>query len=203
MRYQVGSDYYFIHVAYTAGDSAVRMTDLFLPWQDELHEIRVRKLTCKEHHKVPGDWDDEKKYDGFIFVDEDGAQWNNQYPVASYGQIDTSRDRFVQKAHADEEIDGFDRAALWEAIRGEWDACNFIDGILRSLNPRSLEYLGDGEVEKIAAMEKFKDQVIEKLEKVSGKKVVIAPWEITRNDGRVDTVKAVLRSKLLEPAAAA
>ena len=56
------------------------------------------RLTVIEHHKVPGEWSAALEYDGYILQDENGARWYNQYPYASYGQLDDSYDRVFHRS---------------------------------------------------------------------------------------------------------
>lgn len=99
MRYTVNEHTLFVNIDFTMGD--LRYGNLYLPWHDKLNKITIRKLLCKEHHKVPDchDPNQELKHDGFIFVDETtDAPWYNQYPSASYGQIDDSNNWRVRNA---------------------------------------------------------------------------------------------------------
>lgn len=91
MRYTPGNKYHFIHIDYTVGSP--RFGSMYCPWDDILHGMTIKEFTCVEHHKVPGEWDDEKQHDGFIFKDAEGNAWHNQYPRASYGQISTDNDQ--------------------------------------------------------------------------------------------------------------
>ena len=95
MRYEVGTKYPFMHVDYTP--ATPRYRGLYLPWEDRLNNIAVAFLECVEHHKVPDchDPDRELKYDGYVFVDIHGKRWANQYPSASYGQIDDTMNWLV------------------------------------------------------------------------------------------------------------
>lgn len=52
-----------------------------------ISKIQFNELTVTEHHKVSGEWSDEKEYDGFKAVDKNGLIYSNQYPIASYGQL--------------------------------------------------------------------------------------------------------------------
>lgn len=62
------------------------------PEQYSIAQIFFNELTVTEHHKVPGEWDNEKKYDGFILIDGQNRVWHNQYPRAIYGQLSDSSD---------------------------------------------------------------------------------------------------------------
>lgn len=94
LRYSPGLRYIFIHIEYE------RATDrpsigMYFPGHDKIEKFRVEELECAEHHKVgwaEGGGDD-KPYDGFIFKDpDDGEEWHNQFPAASYGQLNDSAD---------------------------------------------------------------------------------------------------------------
>jgi hypothetical protein len=62
------------------------------PNQFDITNIFFNELTVTEHHKVSGEWSDEKQYDGFILKDTQDRVWHNQYPRASYGQLSDSND---------------------------------------------------------------------------------------------------------------
>lgn len=58
-----------------------------IPSLYSVSKIQFNELTITEHHKVAGEWSDEKEYDGFKAVDKNGLTYSNQYPTASYGQL--------------------------------------------------------------------------------------------------------------------
>lgn len=60
------------------------------PSMFDIKDIKFILLTISKHHRVPGDFSDKIEYDGFQAVDTNGDIWNNQYPRASYGQLDDS-----------------------------------------------------------------------------------------------------------------
>lgn len=62
------------------------------PEEYSIAQIFFNELTVTEHHKVPGEWDNEKKYDGFVLKDSQDRVWHNQYPLAIYGQLSDSHD---------------------------------------------------------------------------------------------------------------
>lgn len=99
MRYEKGQKVPFIEIDFTATSPRFKAT--YFPWMDTLNSITIKMMDCVEHHKVPGEWDDEPKYDGFIFKDQDETTWNNQYPRAAYGQIDDSQNWFVRRVDQD------------------------------------------------------------------------------------------------------
>lgn len=96
LRFTPGRIHLFVCIKFEA--SSPRFGGLYFPWTDKLISLEVLALTCKEHCKVG--WDQEAggepKYDGFIFEDQQGRVWHNQYPKASYGQIDDSQNWIVR-----------------------------------------------------------------------------------------------------------
>lgn len=94
MRFEVGRNYVFMRVLFTGRP---RLMNRYIPWEDTLDSIQTINLTCKEHHKVPGEFSDERKFDGFIFEDAEGGIWYNQYPNAHYGQLDDRMDYHAER----------------------------------------------------------------------------------------------------------
>ncbi len=63
-----------------------------------IERVELKVLKCVEHHKVRGEFDEknaEPKFDGFVFLDQEGLRWHNQYPSASYGQLSDGGDGVV------------------------------------------------------------------------------------------------------------
>lgn len=57
----------------------------FLPWEHTLLSIDVKTMVVKQHHWVPGTWDNDPKYHGFLLQEEgQEALWRNQYPQAIF-----------------------------------------------------------------------------------------------------------------------
>lgn len=117
MRFTVGKQYPFFFMQYVmhgvTDPASTRkclngMGPQFLPWRDKAIKGHVEMLTCIEHHRVPDahDPEGERTCDGFIFKDNEGNLWYNQYPHASYGQLDDSGDRFVRRHF--ESLEGVD-----------------------------------------------------------------------------------------------
>ena len=90
-RYSIGEEIYacvFVYSDRISTSQPYMMRSIETPT-----DIKFIKLTVKEHHKVPGDYDDEVKYDGYILAADDGTIFTNQYPRASYGQLSDRDDR--------------------------------------------------------------------------------------------------------------
>lgn len=101
MRYNLGQSYIFVKSSFKKG-STPRMSNLFFPWEDTDLKLDFIKLTCKSVHAVSGAYDDDLKCQGFIFEDANKNEWYNQYPRASYGQLDDSWDGRVLSAKGEE-----------------------------------------------------------------------------------------------------
>jgi hypothetical protein len=121
MRFNVNQKYYFLDLDFTP--TSLRFGMIYYPWEDQLNRLSVVALTCEEHHKVGDGYSEEKKCDGFVFGDEQQASWYNQYPEASYGQIDTSNDWIVRKEREAEDIK---RSQMTEL-------CTFLENVLRGI----------------------------------------------------------------------
>ena len=147
MRYNIGEVVLFVNLKFIP--AKLRMGGLYFPWEDKLEAINIKKLICKEHHRVPGEWDDEIKYDGYIFsevVDGNEVLFNNQYPRASYGQIDDSSNWTIM----DHTTDDF---CFYK------DASKFLDTI-----QRGIKELKDSNPDWTEALQKHYDEVAKLIE---------------------------------------
>ena len=91
-RYFVGEK--LIGVAFEYPDGSVSSYPPLM--FDDIMPVKVlfQELTVTEQHKVPPYYDPESESScrGYKLVDGDGGVWLNQYPKASYGQLDGSAD---------------------------------------------------------------------------------------------------------------
>ncbi|QXV73752.1 hypothetical protein [Rhizobium phage RHph_N46] len=103
MRYDVGKTYAFVKVTFINRDTTRWLSPLYMPTSHVLEKIDMRGLKVTAHEKVPSTWgpEEDKQYDGYLMEevegDDKGQEWRNQYPTASYGQIDDSSDRLVRR----------------------------------------------------------------------------------------------------------
>lgn len=74
----------------------------------KINDILFKEIEIKEHHNVSDIYSTEKKYDGFIAKDENGVQFNNQYPNAEYGILNTDKDYVFNYEKGSVEIDDLD-----------------------------------------------------------------------------------------------
>lgn len=103
MRYEVGKTYAFVKVTFINRDTTRWVSSLYMPSVHVLESVDVRGLKVTKHERVPSAWgpDDKLDYDGFLLeevVGKDvGQVWKNQWPTASYGQLDDSADKVVTR----------------------------------------------------------------------------------------------------------
>lgn len=153
-RFRLSSNMLFIHLNFTMKN--LRFWSLYLPWEDDLHSIDILEVECVEHHKVAWDQDpdQEKKYDGFVFKDGQGRPWHNQYPRASYGQLDDSQNWTVRP--------GWEDLADDEARMSYTDLGIFLDRVWRGI--ADFDEGGDAcAPKKHASMLEFFNKILEKV----------------------------------------
>lgn len=182
LRYSVGSTYFFIWINFTRNES--RWGSLFIPWLDTLHGIEIKKLTCKEHHKVAWDQDPkrEKEYDGFIFTEEKSehasGQWFNQYPTACYGQLDDSANWRVAPDLTVAEAAGLHDNKVWAMHQ---DVTVFLANALRGVN-----HLKDkGDCKESQALTDFCGKIVKLLKDDFNTEVCVNPMKVEYEDGSV------------------
>lgn len=175
-RYQVGQKVPVIQINFEM--KSPRFLNLYLPWEDTLTSINVKVLECVSHQRVPGDWDNEVKYDGYIFNDPaTSVEYYNQYPRASYGQISTDNDwRF------------YDNSSKEDYFNPYTDASNFLSKIEKGIRD-----LRETKPEWSEMLKEHYDQVV-KLVEAEGFNVKVEPFRYTKKDGteHVSTVKHVV-----------
>jgi hypothetical protein len=89
-RFTVGKHYVFFVVKYDG------LGTVYWPGRDKLQKLVTLYLLCESEHAVPIEWSKDVG-EGYVFLDEKtGVRWHNQFPVASYGQMDDSGDRRVE-----------------------------------------------------------------------------------------------------------
>ncbi|BCG50189.1 hypothetical protein [Ralstonia phage RP13] len=190
MRFNVGQKIPFVTIQFERANGVKEMTGfsgLYQPWDHKLINIHVVMLECKEHHKVPNYWDNSTPpkldCDGFIFTDDEGTRWLNQYPRASYGQTTDTADRVVSRE--------FPEGTDYKAVLNSDTVCEMELGLHRlgqihhgifELEKSRLDVIHHPNkysktAEEIAAMiiqlQEFSKQVQEAIEKVAGQKIVI------------------------------
>lgn len=189
MRYEIGEKYVFLRVRYSAEPDDY--APLYFPWEHTLEGIDTLLLSCVEHHKVADMWDskDEKKHDGFIFLDSDGNRYLNQYPTASFGQLSDHENYLVESENAqtlDEEFED----ALYRI--------GMVANALRPVEEESVFHRSVLDIEGAEGpMRDFLQTLIDLTEKTSGRKVVVSPWIAKTIDGQTFETK-VLQAKFVE-----
>jgi hypothetical protein len=69
--------------------------DVYLPWENTNLVNEIIVATCISEHTVPINFDKIRTGIGYIFKDQHGRTWYNQYPTASYGQLNDTNDRVL------------------------------------------------------------------------------------------------------------
>lgn len=203
LRFTVGEVYWFARTLYTNKDPKLpTFTSLFMPWLHNLDKIEFLPLLCKEHHKVAWDQDpkSEKTCDGFVFVSptDETDIWYNQYPKASYGQLDDTNDRVVFKHYENAELFVLDESgevvkeadgkmmklpgseAKWKYFESTfWDSRFTLASTMLTTLDRAVSRDADvaalGE-EKVNQLKVYHALFISKWEEASGKKVERYEW---------------------------
>lgn len=179
MRFEIGQQVPFINVKYhKKPNSNNGFSFLFDPRIHDLDSVEVKLLEVIEHHNVPWDQDPtgEKKHHGFVFKELNSTEeqiWHNQYPMASYGQMNDSADRVVtrRKTHLKlEEIAKFskEQADYWME---NWNqALPFISNIKRAIDGDDRHRLKLSPEDK-KLFEEYLSIVEKKVEEITGKKI--------------------------------
>lgn len=110
-RYQVGEK--LITVFFEI--EGRKLSDWFImPYLYDMHKVEkvwLKELEVKEHHKVHWSEDPtgEKKYDGYILLDDGGKYFHNQYPSASMEQLSCEGDALFERNFPDgkDEIESY------------------------------------------------------------------------------------------------
>lgn len=197
LRYDVWRDYPFVHCKFrrqfTLGNgekvwSSPSQLGLYMPWNKEhqLTNLQVVVLKCMTHAKVAWDQDPEgeKKYDGFTFselpiaLNPPSRRWLNQYPTASYGQLNTDADYYL---HLDWKGCGMsvkETVDLEDTDKGMTelqDGRHFLANIRRGMVTiaKSPDWKDADKEEAVAALVDFENRVHVMMEEAMGKKLRI------------------------------
>lgn len=101
-RFQVGETIVAVHYGY----ESKFMTGFMRPFVSDVtqpEKINFIKLKVIGRYPVPWDQDPEQRLDhvGFVLEDEMGRRWFNQYPRASFGQLDDSQNFMFVRENLD------------------------------------------------------------------------------------------------------
>lgn len=196
LRYTPGTVYPFVHCKFRrsyatdAGGKKVwghpLQSALFCPWNPdhELLSLVVVKAQCVEHHQVAWDQDPkgEKKHDGFIFaelpitLDPPSKRWFNQYPTASYGQLDDTQDRMLHLDWKGCGMSANEMIKLEDTPKGMTelhDGSHFLANVRRGqvTIAKATSWKDEDKVPAIQALSGLEHQVQELMEKAMGKKL--------------------------------
>ncbi len=192
MRFEIGQIIPFARVSFhprvDADQMDARLCRLFHPGQHVLDGIDVKLLEVTEHHVVPSTWDDNPQHDGFVLREVGTEQiWHNQYPRASYGQLDDSCDRIAARKNdhfTEDEVDAMEPQQLDFWIEKWTTALSMLEAIYRALHGREHERL-ELEDDVRVQFEAYHDQFKAAVEKAVGKRVEYRELEIGNPKRRI------------------
>lgn len=185
MRYNIGEIIPVIAIVYANVPPARNlMFHPYRPWLSTvIDHIEFDHLKVIEHHKVRCEWDGldaEKTHDGFLLVSSKGHEMANQYPVASYGQIDDSANRLFKRHF----VDG-DQFKHWfetnPNVPSQYRLLNaYIDDLKQGIDEREQETgLTEEDKRVTEALKEHLDAVIAQYEQEFDKKITFSQCELT------------------------
>lgn len=211
-RFTVGQKYAFIRTVFNQGTP--RFGSAYFPWMDVLIQNQVVIAECVSVHAVPGDWDDKIQYTGYKFklvktnigaspADREkvvGCPMANQYPRASYGQVSTDSDYYLdfrledctpeQRAHVLSSLRsaerGRDNIAAWGNLK---EAGYYFEGLYRGVRTLTKE----GDEGKANQLKKHMEEVELLLIQEFGAKVICGPLVLSNKDGATETYKDIIK----------
>lgn len=123
-RFVPGETYHFFRVCIECNGNTFWTTQCGV--NDKIIDQEIITVICESEHRVPSDFDEEKKYFGYRFVDYEGNVYDNQYPTASYGQMSDAQDRIVSRFVIEDGkiVECFDYILLTQVLSDIEDALN-------------------------------------------------------------------------------
>ena len=194
-RYSIGEEIYacvFVH-----GDR-ISTRQPYSMWSNETPtDIKFIKLSVKEHHRVPGEYDDEVKYDGYILTADDGTIFTNQYPRAGYGQICDRGDRIFYIDFRGKTDDDFKKMFENEAKEPhEYVLINEVFSPMVKTVTLDKEKLPDGLGVKLSMLiNHFKDNFTKQFPDME---LVTAPLIFIKKDGTESSYPHILETKVVK-----
>lgn len=175
MRYTQNQEVWALFLEHPQRPDSLLWFCRYYPWlQEHPPVIHLKKLTMAEHHKVPyaHDPEGEKVCDGFIFHDEDGVVWHNQYPYAEYGQTCDAADGSLTNTALFSELAKTKREPTNADFGDGYDLFRYVRELKRGLYQRNrLDAKLDAEQDKkqTQQLQQHLDDLIAKFREVSGK----------------------------------
>lgn len=190
MRYTVGQKVIAVRENFSIKEGLsekelidARWGTVCLPWYHTLEKFEIMTLTVLEHHKVPWEHGSDSIYDGYILQkEEDGTLWWNQYPTASYGQLDTSEDQRFRIAYPSnyEELPKEVQDA-W--VEEQWRPFKSAEFYFNNLHRGISEVRKHEGEEKAVHLETFAADRKTDVEKATGATLTREPLRFLRDDG--------------------
>lgn len=166
----------------------------------EILDVKFIEATCVHHEKVPCHWDTsenkELKYDGFLF-DWNGLEGRNQFPNASYGQMDDSADGMLNFLNAYYQTKTVDEIIADDCYVEYHLFTRHMENIERGLHQLA-KAKWDGAAERLAKLEARKAMFLEALKTQLNKGVHIEQYSVTTDSGKVIAPEGMKRVTIVD-----
>lgn len=188
MRYEIGQKVLFLFFEYISngGRKSPNWFSKPMPWECTIDNMVMQNMTVKEHYRVATEWvPNLKDSDGFIFEDEHGQVWYNQYPIANYEQTSDTANGIVEIAG---DTNTFCRAVSM------YDAKRFLDELLRGINQIEVSVVQPSkEYDNLIILKQHYAKVVEDIEHYVQCKVTLEPLSLKLTDGTTSTLSRLTR----------
>lgn len=132
-------------------------------------------------------------YDGFVFTEEKpeytSGKWFNQYPRASYGQMDDSHNWKVTPDQTEAEINSLPDNKVWATYQ---DVTVFLGSALRG----ALNLKEEGKLVESKALSDFYDKVVKLLKDDFKMEVCASTMKLERKDGSTEEIPGLFDIEL-------
>lgn len=203
MRFELNKKYVFFAFQHTYDNGKTVEKPFAFPTTDldvEIKDVTFIEATCVHHEKVPCHWDTsenkELKYDGFLF-DWNGLEGRNQYPNASYGQMDDSADGQINFLNAYSKIKPVDDIVKDDHYIEYHLFTRHMENIERGIHQLG-KATWDGAPEKLQKLEARKAMFIEALKTQLNKGVLIEQFSVTTESGKVIAPEGMKRVTIID-----
>lgn len=203
MRFELNKKYVFFAFQHKFNNGRAIEKPFAYPTTDldvEILDVTFIEATCVHHEKVPCHWDTsenkELKYDGFLF-DWNGLEGRNQFPNASYGQMDDSADGQINFLNAYAKTKTIDEITNSDCYVEYHLFTRHMENIERGLHQLS-KATWDGAPEKLKALEARKAMFLEALKTQLNKGVHIEQFSVTTDSGKVIAPEGMKRVTIID-----
>lgn len=201
MRFELNKKYVFFAFQHKFNNGRAIEKPFAYPTTDldvEILDVTFIEATCVHHEKVSCHWEPEgeKKYDGFLF-NWNGLEGRNQFPNASYGQMDDSADGQINFLNAYAKTKTIDEITNSDCYVEYHLFTRHMENIERGLHQLA-KATWDGAPEKLKALEARKAMFLEALKTQLNKGVHIEQYSVTTDSGKVIAPEGMKRVTIID-----